>query len=107
MRPVRVVCVGAAGAAHVASMKAAGRPPDLGRLFLAVGAREAFLLPFWDNCIAFVVLRASFSAFFVAICSAFACAFAARSASRATRFSISIFCLYRRAASLSSFVSTF
>ncbi len=55
MRPVRVVCVGAAGAAYVASMKAAGRLLDLGRLFLAVGAREAFLLSFWDSCIAFVV----------------------------------------------------
>ncbi len=77
MRPVRVVLVGTAGTLLAASTNATVCLPDLGRLFLAVGAREAFLLPFWDNCRAFAVFRASFSAFFVAIYLAFACAFAA------------------------------
>ncbi len=46
MRLVCVVYIGAARAAYVALIKAIGRPLDLGRLFLAIGAREAFLLPF-------------------------------------------------------------
>ncbi len=107
MRPVRVVLVGIAGTLLAASTNATVCPLDLERLFLAVGAREAFLLPFWDNYRAFAVFRASFSAFFVAIYSAFACAFAAQSALRATRFSIAIFCLYRQADSFSYLSSAF
>ncbi len=93
MRPVRVVLIGAARVALAAPVKAIVCLRDLGGVFLAIGAREAFLLLFWDNCRAFAALQASFSAYFVAFYLASAFAFIALSCLRVARFSIAIFCL--------------
>jgi hypothetical protein len=60
LRPPRVVIAGAASEGLVALVEAAGATTRFRPLLLLGRAGEAFLLPFWDNYIAFLASRATF-----------------------------------------------